>query len=83
VILVALNLDPFQTHYGGVFLPPGALGISDDETYEVEDLLSGDTYTWYGRHNWVRLDPRVWPAHILHVQRTSRPAEMAEADPQI
>jgi len=82
LILVALNLDPFHTHHGGVFLPPGALAIGDDETYEVEDLLSGETYTWYGRHNWVRLDPRVWPAHILHVQRTNRPAEPVEATPQ-
>jgi starch synthase (maltosyl-transferring) len=68
-ILVALNLDPFETHYGGVFLPPGEFGIRDDEAYDVEDLLSGERYTWYGRHNWVRLDPKVWPAHILRVRR--------------
>jgi starch synthase (maltosyl-transferring) len=72
VILVALNLDPLETHYGGVFLPPGEFGIRDDETYEVEDLLSGETWAWYGRHNWVRLDPKVWPAHILRVNRTGR-----------
>ena len=53
----ALNLDPFETHHGGVFLPPGEFGIRDDEVYEVEDLLTGATYSWYGRHNWVRLDP--------------------------
>jgi starch synthase (maltosyl-transferring) len=69
VVLVALNLDPFETHYGGVFLPPGEFGIRDDEVYEVDDLLTGSTYSWYGRHNWVRLDPRVQPAHILLVRR--------------
>ena len=72
VILVALNLDPFETHHGGVFLPPGELGIRDDEVYEVEDLLTGATYSWYGRHNWVRLDPQVQPAHILRVRRLER-----------
>jgi len=72
VILVAVNLDPFQTHHGGVFLPPGELGIRDDEVYEVEDLITGSTYSWYGRHNWVRLDPQVQPAHILRVRRLER-----------
>ena len=81
IILVALNLDPFETHYGGVFLPPNELGIRDDETFEVEDLLSGERYTWYGRHNWVRLDPRVWPAHILQVHRVESAPASADASP--
>jgi starch synthase (maltosyl-transferring) len=79
IILVALNLDPFETHYGGVFLPPGELGIRDDEVYEVDDLLTGATYSWYGRHNWVRLDPRVQPAHILRVRRLERATAPSEA----
>ena len=78
VILVALNLDPFETHHGGVFLPPGELGIRDDEVYEVEDLLTGATYSWHGRHNWVRLDPHVQPAHILRIRRTSLTPEGPE-----
>ncbi|MCC6173816.1 MAG: alpha-1,4-glucan--maltose-1-phosphate maltosyltransferase [Chloroflexi bacterium] len=69
VIFVVLNVDPFAPHYGTIVLPPGEHGIRDDETYEVEDLLTGARYTWYGRHNWVRLDPGVWPAHILRVHR--------------
>jgi starch synthase (maltosyl-transferring) len=69
IVLVALNLDPFETHFGGVFLPPGEFGVRDDEVYEVEDLLNGSTYSWYGRHNWVRLDPKVQPAHILRIRR--------------
>jgi len=79
IILVALNLDPFDTHHGGVFLPPGEFGIRDDEVYEVEDLLTGAVYSWYGRHNWVRLDPRVQPAHILRVRRLERTAAPTEA----
>ncbi len=67
VILVALNLDPFGPHDSWVHLPAAELGIADDEPYEVHDLLSGARYSWRGRHNWVRLDPQVWPAHILRV----------------
>lgn len=77
IILVALNLDPSETHYGGVFLPPGEFGMRDDEVYEVDDLLNGSTYSWYGRHNWVRLDPKVQPAHILRVRRLGPPATSA------
>ena len=49
------------------------------EVYEVEDLLTGAVYSWYGRHNWVRLDPRVQPAHILRVRRLERATVPAEA----
>jgi starch synthase (maltosyl-transferring) len=69
VILVAVNMDPFAPHDSWVHLPPGELDIADEEAYEVHDLLSGERYTWRGRHNWVRLDPWVWPAHILRVSR--------------
>ncbi|MFN8637642.1 MAG: alpha-1,4-glucan--maltose-1-phosphate maltosyltransferase [Chloroflexota bacterium] len=72
IVLVALNLDPLETHHGGVFLPPGEFGLRDDEVYEVEDLLTGAVYSWFGRHNWVRLDPKVQPAHILRVRRLER-----------
>jgi starch synthase (maltosyl-transferring) len=47
--------------------------------YEVDDLLTGATYSWYGRHNWVRLDPRVQPAHILRVRRLERATAPSEA----
>jgi starch synthase (maltosyl-transferring) len=79
IILVALNLDPLETHHGGVFLPPGEFGIRDDEVYEVEDLLTGAVYSWYGRHNWVRLDPRVQPGHILRVRRATPPPDPSAA----
>jgi starch synthase (maltosyl-transferring) len=68
-----------ETHHGGVFLPPGEFGIRDDEVYEVEDLLTGAVYSWYGRHNWVRLDPRVQPGHILRVRRATPPPDPSAA----
>jgi starch synthase (maltosyl-transferring) len=70
-ILVAVNLDPFTAHHSWVHLPDGELGIGDGDAYEVHDLLSGARYTWRGRHNWVRLDPQTWPAHIFRVERRS------------
>jgi starch synthase (maltosyl-transferring) len=66
VILVAVNLDPFQAHYCTVVVPPEIVGVAPGRRYEVTDLLSGANYTWSDR-NYVRLDPAVQPAHILRV----------------
>jgi starch synthase (maltosyl-transferring) len=45
-----------------------AMGMDWADTFVVEDLLSGATYRW-GEHDYVRLDPYVNPAHVLHVRR--------------
>ena len=34
----------------------------------VHDLLTGSTFRWQ-EHNYVRLDPHVQPAHVLHLRR--------------
>jgi starch synthase (maltosyl-transferring) len=41
----------------------------ESDSYQVEDLLSGATYTWRGRRNYVELDPDVQPAHVFLVRR--------------
>jgi len=66
IILVAVNLDPFQAHYCTVVVPPEVVGAAPGQHYEVADLLTGANYTWSDR-NYVQLDPAVQPAHILRV----------------
>jgi starch synthase (maltosyl-transferring) len=73
VILTIVNLDPHDTHAGWVEVPVWELGIGDDETYEVHDLLSDARYTWRGARNFVELNPHVIPAHILRVEIPVRP----------
>ncbi|WP_460477556.1 maltotransferase domain-containing protein [Brachybacterium huguangmaarense] len=41
-----------------------ALGVED--SFEVEDLLTGEHYTW-GEHPYVELDPEHRPAHVLRI----------------
>ena len=65
-ILVVANLDPTQIHETWIHLNLDALGISDVNEIEVEDLLSGLRYTW-GRDAFVRLDPKERVAHLLKV----------------
>jgi starch synthase (maltosyl-transferring) len=69
IILVAVNLDPLHTQTAFVHAPVEDFGEIGGDSYEVEDLLTGDRYVWHGRRNYVALHPGVQPAHILRVRR--------------
>jgi starch synthase (maltosyl-transferring) len=68
-VLIAANLDPFQPHSSTLRIPLHELGIGDDETYEVQELLGGARYLWKGEAQSVTLDPNVEPAAIFSVHR--------------
>jgi len=68
IIIVAVNLDPFMTHYCTAVVPSEVVGAAPGQHYQVTDLLTGASYTWSDR-NYVRLDPMVQPAHILRVEK--------------
>jgi starch synthase (maltosyl-transferring) len=70
-LLVAVNLDPRRPQATMVDVPIDAMGIGEDETYVVEDLLTGARYSWRGRRNFVLLDPGHEPGHVLKVARTA------------
>jgi starch synthase (maltosyl-transferring) len=69
IILVAVNLNPFQAQEARVMIPISSFGIKADEMYQLHnlitdqrDLVKGDTYS-------LRLDPQVEPAAIYAVRR--------------
>jgi starch synthase (maltosyl-transferring) len=66
---VVVNLDPRRTQEGFVHLTLDELGIGKDEAFQVEDRITGAVYGWRSAHNYVRLDPRYEPAHLLVVRR--------------
>ncbi|WP_350339738.1 alpha-1,4-glucan--maltose-1-phosphate maltosyltransferase [Actinotalea lenta] len=66
-VIVVLNTDPHHTREGVVDLDLTALGVPQDGTVTVRDLLSGDSYTW-DAHPFVRLDPWTRCAHVLAVE---------------
>ena len=70
IILTVVNLDPQWSQSGWVELPLEELGLPLDRPYTVEDLLTGATYEWHGRWNYVELNPRIMPAYILRVQKS-------------
>ena len=69
IILVAVNLDPEHTQSAFVHAPVEDFGELGGDSYEVQDLLTGDRYVWHGRRNYIALHPSVQPAHILRVRR--------------
>jgi starch synthase (maltosyl-transferring) len=69
IILVVVNLDPHRKQNSFVYVPIESFGQMESDVYQVQDLLSGATYTWRGRRNYVELDPDVQPAHIFLVRR--------------
>jgi starch synthase (maltosyl-transferring) len=68
VLLVIVNLDPHNAREATTWLDLEALGIAADEPFAAHDELTGATYSWRGPANYVRLDPAVQPAHILHLR---------------
>jgi starch synthase (maltosyl-transferring) len=69
IILVVVNLDPHRKQNSFVYVPIESFGPMESDVYQVQDLLSGATYTWRGRRNYVELDPGIQPAHIFLVRR--------------
>ncbi|MEW4567389.1 alpha-1,4-glucan--maltose-1-phosphate maltosyltransferase [Tautonia sp. JC769] len=69
VILVVVNLDPYNTQSGWIGLSLDELGVFDGDTLMVHDLLTDARYQWRGTHNFVMLDPHRIPAHVFHVTR--------------
>ncbi len=68
VLLLVLNLDPRRAQEATVWLDLEALGIPADVPFEAHDEMTGITYVWHGRESYVRLDPAVQPAHVLHLR---------------
>ena len=67
-VLTIVNLDPHHLQTGWTDLDLGELGLADGGAYEVDDLLSGETYHWSGARNYIALEPEKSPAHILLVR---------------
>ena len=64
IVLVAVNLDPFNAHEAGIEVPLWEFGLSDDASIAVEDLMRGHRFRWHGKSQSIRLDPGELPFSI-------------------
>nr|WP_255526457.1 alpha-1,4-glucan--maltose-1-phosphate maltosyltransferase [Clavibacter sp. VKM Ac-2872] len=69
-ILVVANVDPHSARETQVHLDPTRWGLAEDAVFDVEDLLTGDVYTW-STSNFVRLDAFTHPVHVFRVHPTA------------
>ncbi|HEY6507474.1 MAG TPA: alpha-1,4-glucan--maltose-1-phosphate maltosyltransferase, partial [Vicinamibacterales bacterium] len=66
-VLVVVNLDPHRMQHGWVRVDPLALGAPEGAPFTMEDLLTGNRFTWQGDRHYVRLDPAGLHIHVLRV----------------
>lgn len=68
-IIVVANVDPHSVRQTMIHLDTRVWGIEPGEPFEVEELLTGQVWTW-SDHDFVRLDAFQEPVHILHVKES-------------
>ena len=68
-LLVIVSTDFWHAQGGWIDVPTGDFGLPPDSVYEVEDLLTGEVFSWRGARNYVSLDPSLRVAHVLKVGR--------------
>jgi starch synthase (maltosyl-transferring) len=69
-MIIAVNMDPYNTHGSTVRLPLEKLGINPHTPFTVHDLISFSRYHWQGEWNYVELNPYQFPAHIFRVEQS-------------
>ncbi len=71
-LFITINLNPHQQESGMVEIPLHKFGLSREEGYIVQDLLTGECYSWKKAFNFVSLHPSTNPAHIFLVNSDVR-----------
>ncbi|MGA8479085.1 MAG: alpha-1,4-glucan--maltose-1-phosphate maltosyltransferase [Chthoniobacterales bacterium] len=69
ILLFFVSVDPFHSQNGFAYIPLEDLGLGENEPFQVEDLLTGEQFSWRGRRNFVLLDPNIRPAHLFRIRR--------------
>jgi starch synthase (maltosyl-transferring) len=67
-VLVAVSLDPHHAQEAHFELPLWEMGLPDDAATFGEDLMTGHSWTWYGKTQWMRIDPSYQPFGIWRIK---------------
>lgn len=68
IVLVLVNVNPFEEQDAWFDIPTGDLGIAPDQQYIAEELFSGELLSWSGAWHHIRIDPAGNPARIFHIR---------------
>ena len=69
VVFVAASVDAFATQASLVDVPIAELGIGEQQTYRLHELLSDRWFEWRGPRAYVELRPEIEPAQIFVLHR--------------
>lgn len=66
IVLVVVNLDPYQVQTGFVQVPHWKLPVQPDcLNLKLHDLFTDNRYTWTQEWNYVELNPHTLPFHVF------------------
>lgn len=60
-LLFHVNLDPHTAQDFDFEVPLWEFGLPDDGAVEVQDLIHGNSFAWYGKNHRLNLDPHARP----------------------
>jgi len=69
IVVCVVNLDPHHVQSGWLTLDAAALGLAGEQSYQMADAISGAHFLWHGERNFVSLDPRRSPVHVMRMRR--------------
>ena len=61
-----VNLDPNYAQQANVHIPVERISLHSDEAFQVQDLITQNTYNWQGDWNFVELHPGM-PFHLFKI----------------
>ncbi|MBP1842384.1 starch synthase (maltosyl-transferring) [Rhizobium petrolearium] len=65
VLLIAVNLDPYNAHEADVEIPLWSWNLPDHAALDLEDLITGHRFTLAGKMQRIRLDPHAGPPFAI------------------
>ncbi|MFK3815852.1 alpha-1,4-glucan--maltose-1-phosphate maltosyltransferase [Pseudomonas sp. NPDC089407] len=68
-ILIAVSLDPHNAQEAHFELPLWELGLDDDAETHGEDLMNGHRWSWYGKTQFMRIEPWHQPFGIWRIEK--------------
>ena len=68
IILVVVNLDPYNRQSGYLQMPLERLKIKGRPNFKLHDLVTEDQFTWTDEWNYIELDPYQFPFHLFQVK---------------
>jgi len=68
IIVCVVNLDPHHTQSGWLELDMAEFGLEPHQAYQMHDVISDAHFLWHGPRNFVSLDPKRCPVHVMQLR---------------